>query len=393
MTPAALRALFPLLANPSVCWLNAAGSSPIASPVAQALTAHLEDCVARGDRGYSQWAATRERLRGRLARLYGGQAKGVAFTQSTSQAFHVVGSLLWRRGVRRVLTLEGEFPSTTVPLLHLGFELEVVRVQADGSYRLDDLEAALPSVGAVALSVVQYGSGYRVNLEAIAQRCRAAGLPLALNAAQAAGQVPLDVGALGASFLCATSHKWLMGGYGLGHLLIEGDWLEEPLPWAGWLSTASKDRWNPFPESARTPTATGFRATGAAVRPLEAAILEGGAGGFFPHVALDAALQLVEEVGVPQLQQHIQHLQAALRAGLRARGFLPNAPDAPEVSSGICVVPVAGDPEAAVRALAGEGVVATARGGGVRLATHGYNTPGDLERALAAFERVGLRPA
>jgi cysteine desulfurase / selenocysteine lyase len=392
MTPTALRDLFPLLANPSTIWLNAAGSSPIATPVAQAVRAHLDDCVARGDRGYNEWAATRERLRSRLARLYGSAVRGVAFTQSTSQAFHVVGSLLWRRGVRRVLTLEGEFPSTTVPLLHLGFELEVLRVERDGSYSLAALEAALPRVGAVALSVVEYGSGYRIDLAAIANACRARGLPLALNAAQAAGQVPIDVASLGAGFVCGTGHKWLMGGYGLGHLALQGDWLEEPLPWAGWLSTGSADRWNAFPHSERTPTATGFVAKGAAVRRSEAATLEGGAGGFTHHVALEAALQLVEAVGVPQIQLHIQGLQAALRLGLRARGFSPNAPDAPEVGSGICVVPVQGEVEAAVKALAAQGVVVTARGGGVRLATHAYNTHEDVERGLSAFDRLGLRP-
>jgi hypothetical protein len=90
---------------------------------------------------------------------------------------------------------------------------------------------------------------------------------------------------------------------------------------------------------------------------------------------------------------HNQGLQGVLRAGLRKRGFVPNAPDAAAGLAGICVVPVAGELSAAVRGLFKEGVVTSPRGGGVRLSTHVFNDVTDVEKALAAFDRLGIKPA
>jgi len=392
LTPADLRALFPALKTHT--WLNAAASSPICQPVADALRAHLDETVARGDLGYPRWIAFKEAVRARAARFIGAEAKELAFTPSTSFGFHVIAELLRARGVEEVLTLEAEFPSTTLPLLHRGLTLRGVRARPDGSFPLDDLAAALtPRTRAVALSVVQYASGFRVDLAGLAQLCRDRGLTLALNAAQALGQVPVDVKALGASFLAATSHKWLMGGYGTGLLYIRQDWLDStPLPLGGWLSVELAELWKPFSGATRVDDATGFTAKGTRFR-ADAASLEAGGGSWLGFFALDAALELHERVGVPVTLAHNLRLQQQLRAGLRARGFVPNAPDAAAHGSGICVVPVQGAPEDAVRALIREaGVVTTPRGGGLRISTHVFNDESDVERLLAAVDRLRVRP-
>jgi selenocysteine lyase/cysteine desulfurase len=63
------------------------------------------------------------------------------------------------------------------------------------------------------------------------------------------------------------------------------------------------------------------------------------------------------------------------------------------VGSGICVIPVEGDPNVAVRALLNdEHVMVTARGGGVRLSTHYFNTEEDIVALISAIERIGIRP-
>ena len=391
MTPEALRALFPALR--AQAYLNAAASSPLATPVVEAAVAQLRDAEAHGDAHFLRWLAFKEELRGRLARFLGAAPRQLAFTPSTSMSFCAVAELLWRRGVREVLTFEGEFPSTTVPLLRRGLALRVVKPRADGSYPLDDVERALaPGVGAVAVSVVQYASGFLTDAEGLSALCRARGLPLALNGAQAVGQVPVDVGAVGADFLCATSHKWLMGGHGTGLLYVKAGWLEElGLPWAGWFSPPDELRWQTFPGSATAPAEGGFTGSGVTTR-REAAALEAGGGNWAALYGLGAGLGLHEAVGITVTRAHILGLQAQLRAGLRARGFVPNAPDDAARGSGICVVPVRGDALSAVRALLGEGVAVTPRGGGVRLSTHVFNDAEDVARALAAIDRLGLKP-
>ncbi|MCU0695677.1 MAG: aminotransferase class V-fold PLP-dependent enzyme [Myxococcaceae bacterium] len=390
-TPAQVRALFPALSGLS--WLNAAASSPLCTPVAEAMERVVSASRERGDLDFPRWLAQRDAVRERLARFVGTTPDTVAFTPSTSFGFHVVAHCLEARGHTEVLTLEHEFPSTTVPLLKAGLTVRGVRRRPDGSYPLSDLEAALrPGTTAVAVSVVQFNSGYRVDLEGLARLCRDRKLVLCLNGAQAIGHVPLDVTATGASFLAMPSHKWLGAGYGTGMLVVAREF-HEVLPMAGWLSVPSELLWQAFPGVTRVDDAAGFTATGVSTR-RDASVLEGGGASWVGWHALEAALEVHERVGPATTLTHVRALQARLRAGLRARGFVPNAPDEADVSSGICVVPVAGSAEDAVRALLREArVVTTPRGGGVRLSTHVFNTDDDVDRALWAFDRLGLRPA
>jgi len=386
-----LRSLFP--AVPRYAYLNAAAASPLPAPVADAAKEHLEDMVQNGDLHWSQWLKQKEDLRKRLARFIGGKVEEVAFTQSTSAGFSIVGRLLKARGIDTVVTLEGEFPATTIPLLHSGLRLRVVRPRPDGSYPVSDIEAALgPETGAIAVSAVMFASGYRINLAQLASMCRVKGLPLALNVAQALGQIPLDVGRLGIDFLCGTSHKWMFGGYGTGIFWSKEDWHEPShYPLAGWLSVRDDQLWDAFPGSPRPVGGQSFPVTQVQIREEPRAV-EAGGSQHTSILTLSSALEIHEQLTIDSTRAHIVRLQAKLREGLRSRGFVPNAPDAPEVSSGICVVPVEGSPNDAARALLNQSVVTTARGGGLRISTHVYNDEGDLDRLFRALEMAGVKP-
>src|SRR4051812_14144716 len=100
-----MRELFPALQR--FTYLNAAASSPLATVVADAAIAHLRESAAEGDLHFPRWLAFKEALRARFARFIGATARQVAFTPSTSMGFHAVAELLFRRGVREVLTLDG----------------------------------------------------------------------------------------------------------------------------------------------------------------------------------------------------------------------------------------------------------------------------------------------
>lgn len=389
LTPAGVRALVPAVGR--FTWLNAAASSPLPSPVARARQELIAQAEAQGDLAFTAWLSDKERARGSIARFVGVRPEQLAFVPSTSFAFGAVARLLLREGVEEVLTLETEFPSTTLPLLHAGLRLRAVQRDHVGAFPVERLERALtPKTGAVALSVVQFASGFRVDLEGVAALCRAKGLRLVLNAAQGLGQVPVHFERWGVHALAAPSHKWLMGGYGTGVLALCDAWRQDVPALAGWLSVPPELLWQPFAGARVEPGDGAFTATGARFRH-EASALEVGGATWDLYAGLAEAVALLGRVGVEAIEAHNAGLQQALRVGLRARGFLPNCPD--ERAAGICVVPVDGPPADAVARLVREAnIVTTPRGGGLRISTHVFNTLDDVEALLAAVDRLGLRP-
>ena len=392
MTLAELRTHLPLLQK--MTWLNAAASSPTPLPVYEAMTAYLKETLESGDVRYPAWARFKDEVRARLARFIGATPREVGFTPSTSFGFHVIAQLVKARGITEVLTLETEFPSTTLPMLYDGLTLRAARMRADGTYPLADLEAALtPKTGAIAVSAVQYASGFRIDLEAVSALARSRVLTFIINAAQGLGHVPLDVKKLGAHFLAATSHKWFMAGYGTGMLFIDQTWLDTaPLPFGGWLSVQPQEQFQPWVNASLVDDAHGFTATGTKFR-REASALEAGGGSWVGLYGVDAALALHEAIGPVVALEHIVSLQLKLRARLRTAGFKPTTPDDPATLSGICVIPVQGAPLEVVRALLREADVATtARGAGVRISTHAWNDETDLDHLLSALTRLGIKP-
>jgi cysteine desulfurase/selenocysteine lyase len=392
MKPDQLRAQFPALKD--LVWLNAAASSPTPVSVFEATDGFLRDALAHGDIYYPAWARLKEAVRNKLANFINASPTEVAFTPSTSVGFHIIGHMLKARGITEVLTPECEFPSTTLPLLHQGLTLRGVPVLADGTVPVAQLEQALtPNVGAIAVSAVQYASGYRADLNAVSQLCKAKGLTFIVNAAQGLGQAPLDVRAIGADFVAGTSHKWLMAGYGTGILYLAQRWLDEvPLPFGGWLSVEPHQQFQPWVNTQRVDDAHGFYARGTLFRK-EASALEAGGGSWVGLYALDAALTLHQAVGVDVTLRHNVALQMRLREGLRRRGFKPTTPDEPDTLSGICVIPVQGNAADVVRSLLREANIATtARGGGLRISTHIFNDASDVEQLWAAVDRLGIKP-
>ena len=393
LSPAEVRALFP--ATERATYLNAAASSPISLPVEKAIVDHYREAAQSGDLHFDAWLRRREEVRGRVARLIGAGARDVAFVGSTSWGFHLAARILQQRGVSEVVTLEGEFPSTTVPFLHLGFQLRVVRRRADGSFSVEDIAASVgPHTGAIAASAVQYASGFRLDLAGLSRLCRDRRLAFALNAAQALGQIPIDVRAERVDFLCAPSHKWMMGGYGVGIFYARAEMLDEvDLPAAGWLSVEKPWSMEALP-GARIASADGerwFEARGVRIR-REVPALEIGSHALGTIFGAGAGIEILDAVGIGAIERHNAALQQFLRAELRKRGFQPNAPDDPLRGAGICVFGVEGNAPSVARELAHKGVVVSARGGGLRVATHVFNTEDDVARLVDALDAAGIRP-
>ncbi len=136
-----------------------------------------------------------------------------------------------------VVTTWTEHNSVIRPVNHLvarGAAATFVRPDAEGYVDPEEIRRALRDD--TRLVVVNHASnvtGVVQDIEAIGAVCREAGVPFAVDTAQTAGVVPVDMAACHVSFVTFTGHKGLMGPTGTGGVCVAPDADIESSLWGG----------------------------------------------------------------------------------------------------------------------------------------------------------------
>ena len=143
----------------------------------------------------------------------------VVFTMNATHALNLAVHSLISPG-DRVVTTGWEHNAVTRPLRRKGARITAaVGPLFDADAFLASFEKALPGADAAVCTCVSNVFGFRLPYEEMARLCRRSGVPLILDAAQAAGHLPLDFKELGAAFVAMPGHKGLLGPQGTGILL------------------------------------------------------------------------------------------------------------------------------------------------------------------------------
>src|SRR5262249_14912610 len=133
----------------------------------------------------------------------------------------------WAQG-DNVVTAAEEYPSNIYPWLNLadrGVELRLVPTR-EGRIWLEGIKAAMDHrTRVLAISHLEFASGFRNDLDAVVERCQARQAALFVDAIQGLGPLCLDVRRTPLDFLAADGHKWLLGPEGAGLLYVRRDWI------------------------------------------------------------------------------------------------------------------------------------------------------------------------
>ncbi len=357
---ARFRALFPALER--LVYLNTATVAPAASPVLDALR-RAEAEWAGGEFSWQAWEREAHATRRLFAALVGAGQNDVALRSSLADCAATVARSL--RAPGKVVVGEREFRSNLLPWLALRERgREVVQVPAvDGVVRTDALLAAIDERTAlVAVTEVQSSNGFRVHLDAIAERCRAVGARLFVNLTQSLGALRFDSERVRPDFAAAVSYKWLLGPRGAAWLYVRPDRLAE--------LEALAPNWKSVDQPYADYYGDAPLATDA--RRLDASLA------WFPWIGARAALDLLGRLDPLLVETRCLDLARKFRERVR----LPLVPE--EAPSHIVGVHV-GDPDAVKARLAERGVVAAVRGGDLRISFHAFNDERDLEAGLSAL--------
>ena len=146
----------------------------------------------------------------------------VVFTMNATHALNIAIHSLVSPGDPVVIS-GYEHNSVTRPLHALGAQVRVAESSLfEPEAAVSAFRRALPGAKAVVCTMVSNVFGYLLPVREIAELCAAAGVPLIVDASQAAGCVAFDAAALGAAFVAMPGHKGLLGPAGLGLLLLSG---------------------------------------------------------------------------------------------------------------------------------------------------------------------------
>lgn len=373
MTPE-LRALFPITEHS--IYLNHAAVSPLPTTTLRAVESQLRDVHENGSAGFRNWLATKEQARELLANLLGARPEQVAFMRNTSDALSsVANGLTWRAG-DNIVTFGREFPSNIYPWLRIrdvhGVEVRMCE-EREGRVDLNELESMIDeNTRVVAVSHVQYASGFRIDLERLGRVVRQHDALFVVDVIQALGVIPTNVEAEFIDVAAGAGHKWLMAPEGVGYLYLSDRARERIQPTlVGWISVPNPDDYLNFEQGWNRGTLAWETGTG------PASLFYG----------FKVSLELLTSHGVPRIADYLEELTDQLCEELNGKPYeVVSSRSRGEKSQIVCIRHREGlSAMALYHRLNAMNIVTAPRGDRLRIAPHFYNTATDINQLIKAL--------
>ncbi len=372
------RPEFPILETCTYLVSHSLGAMPRAAE--QELLTFATEWRRRGVRAWHEgWWEIGRTTGDLLAPLLGVAPGTISMHQNVTVAQSIIASCHSYDGRRRKIVMsELEFPSNMY--LFEGFRRYGARIEyvaAPDGIRVP-LEATLDAIDdstvLVIASLVLFKSAGIQDAAAIVEKAHRVGARVVLDVYQAAGAMPLSIGAAGADFAVGGSVKWLCGGPGAGYLYVRPDLAPQLEPAiTGWAAHA-----RPF---AFATGATQY-AAGAAER------FQSGTPNVPALYAARAGCRIVNEVGVAAIREKSLRLTRGIIEHAQARGWRINTPIDDDGRGGTVVLDVPNGEAVARELIRREVIVDHRPGAGIRIAPHFYNTGDEVRHAMEVLDEV-----
>lgn len=353
-------------------YLDTAATGLIPKRVVDAINDYLEDQLLNGEVSYPSWLREVERVRGKIARLINASSQEMAFVKNTSEGLSIVANGLNFKKEDNVILNDLEFPANIYPWINRA-KVKFVK-NKEGKILVDDIERVIDEkTRAIAISSVQFSTGFKAELEELGKLCKEKGIYFVVDGIQSIGALSLDVKKCQIDFLACGSHKWLMAPPGIGFLYVSKRVIEElKIFEVGWKSVKEPFNFNKCQ----------LEFDGTAKR-FECGSLP------FPLIyGLGAALDLIEEIGIYRIERKILKLTKLLIENLTNLNVKIISPLEEKYRSGIVSFEVR-NKKKLFETLRKNKVILSIRRG-IRASIHLYNNESDIE-VLVRILRQSLK--
>ncbi|TFF68465.1 aminotransferase class V-fold PLP-dependent enzyme [Candidatus Thorarchaeota archaeon] len=362
--PAFISAQFPTLSQ--MTYLNNASTGIPPRWCIEAMQAYLDDRThAIGD--FEKTLKTFTRITKNLANLLGGSKEQYGFVGSTSMGLNSIAHAIEYPEGSNIVICDLEFPSNYIPWQNvsrlLGVELRVAETSDGAAPASRFQELVDENTRVVAVSHVQFGTGYRSDLEELAHIAHESDAILVADIIQSAGWADIDLKSWGVDFAAAQAAKWLVGPIGAGFVYVSNRIMDDLKPrFMGWWGVKDIADFTYF-ERESLPDARMFQIGS----PAMVAYV-----GFL--ASLEVLLKLDASTREEAAMQNADYLRARLDELEIPYYDFGESHNSPIVSS------APDDVEEIQKRLAKEKIHCSVRNGRLRVSPHFYNTTHDIDR-------------
>ena len=348
--------LFPILKQ--YTYLNTAASGLLSLPVMEWRQEHDLDFLIQGSILKENQAKLLTGVREKVGKLFSCKPNRVALVPNFSYGFNTLLEGIATH--KKVLLLEGDYPSVNWPFESRDFEVSYIKITATIEEEIATAFAkAQPDI--FAFSMVQWLSGIKINHEFLKElKSKYPDTLFFADATQYIGTEVFDFDNSAFDVIGGSTYKWMNAGYGNALFL--------------------------FKESVTDRVAlqtTGFNSIQGKYKPQEGSFLgrfEPGHQDTLNYGSLGMAIDVIRQLGMKTIDQKVKAINQKAKEAFAEKGLISQE-IIHRVDHG-SFYNIKGD-ESLVAKLREEGILTIARGEGVRVGFHYFNTEEDLNKLLA----------
>ncbi|UZR94141.1 aminotransferase class V-fold PLP-dependent enzyme [Chondrinema litorale] len=350
-------------------YLNTAACGLISKNTQQAMNQHFQHYVEFGAGARPSWVKEKAETRSKAASLLNVEPENLLFVANYTTGMNQVAAM-WQNKYKKILLLDGDYPSVILPWKVHKYECQFFTAGKDEIISIEEIEKQIKETkpDVLAISHVQFNTGFRLDLDSVAAICKKYGVVFLVDATQSFGAFPIDVKKIGIDVLITSVYKWTTAGFGLGIAYIKPELLENC-----------------------HPLIAGNNSNGQAITPsneasieLKQAAFETGHTNHPGLAALNSALTDLINIGVEHISERILSLNALFCKGIKEiNSDLLVSNFSESQSSGILSIQTTPEIE---QFLLEKNIVTSFRNKGLRISIHFYNSESDIETIIEALK-------